>query len=185
PAQLGGPGLTRAALESVAENTADAQVVPLLWAASSGVPAVLGYRAINTLDSMIGYRSPRYLRFGWAAARLDDWANYVGARATAVLVVICAPVVGGSPRGAVRAWRRDAARHPSPNAGVVEAAFAGALDVRLGGPTRYHHELQIRPTLGDGRSPKVADLRRAVVLSRVVQAGAAVLAVMLVYRRRP
>lgn len=134
PAQLGGPGLTRAALESVAENTADAQVVPLLWAASSGVPAVLGYRAINTLDSMIGYRSPRYLRFGWAAARLDDWANYVGARATAVLVVICAPVVGGSPRGAVRAWRRDAARHPSPNAGVVEAAFAGALDVRLGGP---------------------------------------------------
>ncbi|AMC42416.1 cobalamin biosynthesis transmembrane protein CobD [Mycobacterium tuberculosis] len=97
PAQLGGPGLTRAALESVAENTADAQVVPLLWAASSGVPAVLGYRAINTLDSMIGYRSPRYLRFGWAAARLDDWANYVGARATAVLVVICAPVVGGSP----------------------------------------------------------------------------------------
>lgn len=178
-------GLTRAALESVAENTADAQVVPLLWAASSGVPAVLGYRAINTLDSMIGYRSPRYLRFGWAAARLDDWANYVGARATAVLVVICAPVVGGSPRGAVRAWRRDAARHPSPNAGVVEAAFAGALDVRLGGPTRYHHELQIRPTLGDGRSPKVADLRRAVVLSRVVQAGAAVLAVMLVYRRRP
>ncbi|AEJ47262.1 cobalamin biosynthesis transmembrane protein cobD [Mycobacterium tuberculosis CCDC5079] len=96
----------------MAENTADAQVVPLLWAASSGVPAVLGYRAINTLDSMIGYRSPRYLRFGWAAARLDDWANYVGARATAVLVVICAPVVG---RVAPRCGTGLAARRRPPS----------------------------------------------------------------------
>ena len=87
--------------------------------------------------------------------------------------MVCAPVVGGSPSAAVRAWRRDAARHPSPNAGVVEAAFAGALGVRLGGPTQYHHELQIRPTLGDGRPPAVADLRRAVALSRAVQAAAA------------
>ena len=98
--------------------------------------------------------------------------TFVAARVTAALVVVCAPVVGGSPSGAVRAWRRDAARHPSPNAGVVEAAFAGALGVRLGGPTQYHHELQIRPTLGDGPTPTVADLRRAVELSRVVQAGA-------------
>ena len=175
PARLDGAGLTRAALESVAENTSDAQVAPLLWAAVGGVPAVLGYRGINTLDAMIGHRSPRYLRFGWAAARLDDLANLVAARATAALVVICAPLVGGSPSGAVRAWRRDAARHPSPNAGVVEAAFAGALGVRLGGPTHYHHEVQIRPTLGDGGQPTVADLRRAVELSRVVQAAAAVL----------
>jgi len=175
PARLDGAGLTRAALESVAENTSDAQVAPLLWAAVGGVPAVLGYRGINTLDAMIGHRSPRYLRFGWAAARLDDLANLVAARATAALVVICAPLVGGSPSGAVRAWRRDAARHPSPNAGVVEAAFAGALGVRLGGPTHYHHEVQIRPTLGDGGQPTVADLRRAVKLSRVVQAAAAVL----------
>jgi adenosylcobinamide-phosphate synthase len=148
----------------------------LLWAAVGGVPAVLGHRGINTLDAMIGHRSPRYLRFGWAAARLDDAANFVPARATAALVVMCSRVVGGSPSGAVRAWRRDAARHPSPNAGVVEAAFAGALGVRLGGPTHYHHELQIRPTLGDGRQPTVADLRRAVELSRLVQAAAAVLA---------
>jgi adenosylcobinamide-phosphate synthase len=176
PARLEGPGLTRAALESVAENTSDAQVAPLLWATVAGVPAVLAYRAINTLDSMIGHRSPRYLRFGWAAARLDDAANYVAARATAALVVMCAPVVGGSASGAVRAWRRDAARHPSPNAGVVEAAFAGALGVRLGGPTQYHHELQIRPTLGDGAQPTVADLRRAVVLSRAVQAAAVLFA---------
>ena len=185
PASLDGVGLTRAALESVAENTSDAQVAPLLWAAAGGLPAVLAYRAINTLDSMIGYRSPRYLRFGWAAARLDDAANYVAARVTAVLVVMCAPVVGGSPSGAVRAWRGDAARHPSPNAGVVEAAFAGALGVRLGGPTQYHHELQIRPTLGDGPQPTVADLRRAVMLSRAVQAGGVLLAALLAYRRRP
>ncbi|OBJ47746.1 cobalamin biosynthesis protein [Mycobacterium sp. 1423905.2] len=185
PARLDAAGLTRAALESVAENTSDAQVAPLLWAATGGVPGVLGYRAINTLDAMIGHRSPRYLRFGWAAARLDDVANYLGARVTAMLVVVCAPVVGGSSADAIRAWRRDAARHPSPNAGVVEAAFAGALGVRLGGPTHYHHELQIRPTLGDGRQPAVADLRRAVALSRAVQAGAVLCAAMIAYLRRP
>ena len=176
PARLDGPGLTRAALESVAENTSDAQVAPILWAVAGGTPAVLTYRAINTLDSMIGHRSPRYRRFGWAAARLDDAANYVAARATAGLVVMCAPVVGGSPSGAIRAWREDAARHPSPNAGVVEAAFAGALGVRLGGPTQYQHELQIRATLGSGLQPTVDDLRRAVVLSRAVQAAAAMFA---------
>ncbi|WP_264894341.1 cobalamin biosynthesis protein [Mycobacterium kiyosense] len=172
PAVLDELGLNRAALESVAENTSDAQVAPLLWAAVGGAPAVLAYRAVNTLDAMVGYRSPRYLRFGWAAARLDDLVNFVAARFAAVLVVGCAPLVGGSPLGAIRAWRRDAVRHPSPNAGVVEAAFAGALGLSLGGPTQYRHELQIRPTLGDGRQPTVDDLRRAVTLSRAVQAAA-------------
>lgn len=176
PNHLDVAGLTRAALESVAENTSDAQVAPLLWAGVGGAPAVLGYRGINTLDAMIGYRSPRYNRFGWAAARLDDITNYLAARLTAALVVMCAPAVGGSPSAAIRAWRRDARRHPSPNAGVVEAAFAGALGVQLGGPTRYHHELQLRPALGDGPAPTVADLRRATRLSRLVQ-GAAALAV--------
>ena len=184
PDRLDGPGLTRAALESVAENTSDAQVAPMLWASIGGTPAVLTYRAVNTLDSMIGDRSPRYRRFGWAAARLDDAANFVAARATAALVVMCAPVVGGSPSGAVRAWREDAARHPSPNAGVVEAAFAGALGVRLGGPTQYHHELQIRPSLGNGAQPTADDLRRAVVLSRAVQAAAALFAGLLGPPRR-
>jgi adenosylcobinamide-phosphate synthase len=179
PAALDEAGLTRAALESVAENTSDAQVAPLLWAAVGGVPAVLVYRGANTLDAMIGNRSPRYVRFGWAAARFDDMANIVAARVTALLVAVCAPVVGGSPVGAVRAWRRDAARHPSPNAGVVEAAFAGALGVRLGGPTQYAHELEIRPTLGDGPPPQVSDLARAVHLSRAVQLAAAALAVSL------
>lgn len=186
PASLDVAGLTRASLESIAENTSDAQVAPLLYAAAGGVPAVLAYRGINTLDAMVGYRSPRYLRFGWAAARLDDVANYIAARVTASLAVVLAPLVGGSVSGAARAWRRDAGRHPSPNAGAVEAAFAGALGVRLGGPTQYRHELQIRPTLGDGREPTVADLRRAVTLSSLVQAGAALLAgVLSGYRRRP
>jgi adenosylcobinamide-phosphate synthase len=179
PAALDSAGLTRAALESIAENTSDAHVAPALWAAAGGVPAVLVYRGANTLDAMIGNRSPRYARFGWAAARFDDAANYVAARVTALLVVACAPLVGGSPAEVLRAWGCDAGHHPSPNAGVVEAAFAGALGVRLGGPTQYAHELEIRPTLGDGRAPEIADLARAVRLSRVVQAAAAVVAVCL------
>ena len=177
PAVLDSPGLVRAALESVAENTSDAHVAPVMWAAVGGVPAVLVYRGANTLDAMIGHRSPRYALFGWAAARFDDAANFAAARFTALLVAACAPAVGGSPAQAVRAWRRDAARHPSPNAGVVEAAFAGALGVRLGGPTQYAHELEIRPTLGDGRAPEVSDLARAVRLSRIVQAAAVVVCV--------
>ena len=140
---------------------------------------------INTLDAMVGHRSPRYDRFGWAAARLDDVVNYLPARVTAALTVLCAPVVGGSPSRALAAWRRDAERHPSPNAGVVEAAFAGALGVRLGGPTQYHYQLQIRPALGDGPPPMAADVRRAVRLSRAVQAAALVLACMGYQRRRP
>lgn len=172
PELLDADGLARAAVESIAENTSDAQVAPLLWAVVGGAPGVLVYRGINTLDSMIGHRSPRYDRFGWAAARLDDAVNYAAARVTAVLVALCAPAVGGSPSGALRAWRRDAARHPSPNAGVVEAAFAGALGIRLGGPTQYHYGLQIRPTLGDGPVPTAADLRRAVRLSVAVQLAA-------------
>ena len=177
PHSLDGAGLTRAALESVAENTSDATVAPVLWAAVAGLPGVLGYRAINTLDAMIGSRAPRYARFGWAAARLDDLVNYPAARLSGVLTVLCAPLVSGSVPGALRAWGRDAARHPSPNAGVVEAAFAGALGVRLGGPTQYRHELEIRPTLGDGRVPEVEDLRRAVRLSRLVQFASVVVAV--------
>jgi adenosylcobinamide-phosphate synthase len=172
PNALDADGLTRAALESVAENTSDAQVAPLLWAAVAGAPGVLAYRGLNTLDAMIGHRSPRYLRFGWAAARSDDVANFVPARVTAAMVALCAAAVGGSPRGALRAWRRDAARHPSPNAGVVEAAFAGALGLRLGGPTHYAYGVQIRPTLGDGRPPRLTDLRRAVRLSQLVQVAA-------------
>ena len=179
PDVLDAGGLTRASVESIAENTCDAHVAPLLWAALGGVPAVLLYRGVNTLDAMIGHRSPRYCHFGWAAARLDDYANFIPARVTGTLVALCAPVVGGSPAAALRAWRRDAARHPSPNAGVVEAAFAGALGVRLGGPTQYAHGLEIRPSLGDGPAPLVSDLKRAIRLSRTVQVAAVALSAAL------
>ena len=188
PAVLDGPGLARAACESVAENTSDATVAPLLWAVVAGVPGVLVYRGVNTLDAMIGNRSVRYRRFGWAAARLDDIVNFIPARVAGTLVALCAAMVGGSAMQAVEAWLRDADRHPSPNAGVVEAAFAGALGVRLGGPTQYGHELEIRPTLGEGRSPGVEDLRRAVRLSQLVQFAATALAVAVSavgQRRRP
>ena len=178
PVALGADGLVRASLESVAENTSDAQVAPLLWAALGGVPGLLVYRGANTLDAMIGHHSPRYERFGWATAKLDDALNFAAARLAGVLVVFCAPLVSGSPSEAVRAWRRDAGRHPSPNAGVVEASFAGALGVRLGGPTQYPHQMEIRPTLGDGPPPRIDDLRRAVRLSRAVQFAGTVLATL-------
>jgi len=182
PQSLDEAGIARATVESVAENTADAQVAPLWWGAIAGVPGLLVYRGANTLDAMIGHKSPRLLHFGWAAARFDDIANYLPARATGLLVALCAPVVSGSPRAALTAWRRDAARHPSPNAGVVEASFAGALGVRLGGPTQYAHRLEMRPTLGEGRAPDVADVTRSVRLSRAVQAAAAAAAVTAVGR---
>ncbi|MFC9877781.1 cobalamin biosynthesis protein [Nocardia salmonicida] len=177
PSVLDAEGLARAALESIAENTSDATVAPLLWGAVAGVPGVLGYRAVNTLDAMIGYRNERYERFGWAAARTDDVANLVPARVTGLLTAGLAPLVGGSSSGALRAWRRDAGGHPSPNAGVVEASMAGALGIGLGGRTQYRHGVELRPTLGDGPAPTAGDLRRAVRMSAGVQVGAVVVGV--------
>lgn len=133
PQALDADGIARAVVESVAENTSDAVVGALVWGAVGGVPGLLGFRAVNTLDAMVGHRSPTYRRYGWASARLDDVAGWPGARLTAVL----ATVAGDDPRGAVRAWRSDAGGHPSPNAGPVEASFAGALGVRLGGTLSY------------------------------------------------
>jgi adenosylcobinamide-phosphate synthase len=172
-------GLSRAAVESVAENTSDAVVAPLVWGAIAGVPGLLGYRAVNTLDAMIGNRSARYRQFGWAAARLDDVANLVPARLAAALTTVCAPVVGGSAGGAWRVWRRDASAHPSPNAGQVEAAFAGALEIRLGGRIRYPHGVEDRPVLGDGRTPDAGHVTRAVELSRLVGTVAGLLAAIV------
>ncbi|WP_063036883.1 cobalamin biosynthesis protein [Nocardia grenadensis] len=176
PAALDADGLARAALESIAENTSDAAVAPLLWGAVAGVPGLLGYRAVNTLDAMIGYRNQRYRRFGWAAARVDDLANLLPARATGLLTALMAPLVGGRPGTVLRTWRRDAGKHPSPNAGVVEAAAAGALGVRLGGRTEYRHGVEQRPELGAGPAPTVGNLRRAVRLSELVQYAAVVAA---------
>ncbi|WP_197519621.1 cobalamin biosynthesis protein [Pseudonocardia sp. HH130630-07] len=183
PLSLDAGGMARAGVESLAENTSDAVVGPLVWGAVAGIPGLLGYRAVNTLDAMVGYRSERYLRFGWASARLDDLANLVPSRITALLTVALAPLVGGDPRAAVRAWRRDAAGHPSPNAGPVEATAAGALGLRLGGATSYAHGTEHRPVLGDGAAPSVADLHRAARLSRAVAAAAGVLAVAVAAAR--
>ena len=176
PSGLDAGELARATVESVAENTSDAAVAPLFWGAVAGLPGLLGYRAINTLDAMVGHRSPRYERFGWAAARLDDAANWLPARLTAALTVACAPLTGGSARGGLRVWWRDGAAHPSPNAGRCEAAMAGALGLRLGGRNRYGDRVEDRPHLGNGRLPRAADIPRAVRLSRGVWLTAAVLA---------
>jgi adenosylcobinamide-phosphate synthase len=176
PSRLEADQLARACVESVAENTADAVVAPLLWGALLGLPGLLGYRAVNTLDAMVGHRSPRYLRFGWAAARLDDVANWVPARVCGVLTVALAPFVGGRPADAWRAWRDDAGQHPSPNAGVVEATAAGALGVRLGGRNVYAGMVEDRGVLGRGRTVGVGDIARAARLSLLVGGASAVLA---------
>ncbi|MYZ07697.1 cobalamin biosynthesis protein [Streptomyces sp. SID2999] len=165
PEALDADAIARAVVESVAENTSDAVVGALVWGAVAGVPGLLGFRAVNTLDAMVGHKTPRLRRFGWASARLDDVAGWPGARLTAVLAVLA----GDDPRGAVRAWRADAHRHPSPNAGPVEASFAGALGVRLGGTLSYGGRVEHRPVLnGTGRPVQVADIGRAVRLSRRV-----------------
>lgn len=171
--------VVRATLESLAENTSDAVVAPLVWGAVAGLPGLLGYRAANTLDAMVGHRSARYERFGWAAARLDDLLNLPGSRLAAAL----ATVLGPDRRGALRAWRRDAAAHPSPNAGPVEAAFAGSLGVRLGGTNDYAGRIEHRAVLGSGPAPDRADLERARVLARRIGTAAVVGAAFLSWRR--
>ena len=163
----------------MAENTCDAVVAPLLWGAVAGAGGLLGYRAVNTLDAMVGHHDMRYERFGWAAARLDDVANLVPARLTAVLAAALAPAVGGNGRAALRAVRRDGAAHPSPNAGRCEAAFAGALGISLGGTNVYQGRAERRGTLGDGPPPGPADLDRAIRLSRLITVAAAVLAAVV------
>jgi len=173
PDALDADGICRATVESVAENTADAVVGVLLWGAVAGPAGVAAYRAANTLDAMVGHRSERYADFGWAAARLDDALTWPVARAGAALAAVCAPVAGGTAGAALRALRRDGAAHPSPNAGRMEAAFAGALGVRLGGPLAYAGRVQERPRLGDGRAPVPDDVTRAIGLSFAVGAAAA------------
>lgn len=176
--------LVRASVESLAENTSDAVVGPLLWGAVAGVPGLLGYRAVNTLDAMVGYRCERYRQFGQASARRGDLVNLVPAAVAAALTVAAAPLVGGRCSEAWRIWRRDGSRHPSPNAGPVEAAGAGALGVTFGGSNSYHAVAQDRGTLGDGRAVVVADLARSVRLAQAVGLGAMLVAVAVAMVRR-
>ncbi|WP_372339582.1 cobalamin biosynthesis protein [Nocardiopsis sp. CC223A] len=178
PGGLGEREIARAVVESVAENTSDAVVGPLVWGALGGVAGLAGFRAVNTLDAMVGHRNARYRRFGAPAARLDDLAGWAPARLTALLAVAAAPLVGGDAGEAWRVWRRYGDRHPSPNAGQCEAAFAGALGVSLGGTNVYGDSAERRPRMGEGPPPGVADIRRAVRLSRAVGAGALAVAAL-------
>ena len=167
--------VARATIESVAENSVDAVVAPLFWAVMAGAPGTLAYRAVNTLDAMVGHHSDRYEHFGWASARLDDVMNWVPARITAGLVMAARP---RSAREVLRVIRRDAPAHPSPNSGVAEAAFAAALDVQLGGVNRYENRVEDRGTLGYGRKPKADDIISAVKLLRDVRIVAGVVLVL-------
>jgi adenosylcobinamide-phosphate synthase len=184
PSELDSAELCRAVVESVAENTSDAVVAPLLWCALLGAPGAAAYRAINTLDAMVGHRSERYVNFGWAAARLDDLANWFPARLTALLAIAWAPAVGGHRGDAWRVAWHDGAAHPSPNAGRVEGAFAGALSLKLGGLNRYAHGIERRPTLGSGAPATVGDIDRAVRLARLVAASSVVLCSALAWSVR-
>jgi adenosylcobinamide-phosphate synthase len=165
PEGLDADEIARAVIESVAENTVDAIVAPALWGAFGGAPGALGYRAVNTLDSMVGHRSSRYANYGWASARFDDVLAWLPARLTAVLVALVRPRSAWSVWSAVRT---QAPSHPSPNAGVAEAAFAAALGVRLGGWNRYEDRIEQRAQLGQGRGPSERDIPDAVRLSRDV-----------------
>lgn len=163
PADLDEAGIARASIESLAENTSDGVIAPVFWGAIFGLPGIVGYKAINTLDSMIGHRTPRHEAFGWAAARIDDVANFIPARLTSLLFAI----VSARPAAAFSCMMTDARRHRSINAGWPEAAMAGALGVRLSGPRAYHGTLSDEPWLnGDARDPLAADIGQALKLYR-------------------
>jgi len=154
-ANLDAAGVKRAALETLAENASDGIVAPLFYLGLGGLPLALAYKAINTLDSMVGYKNERYRELGRAAARLDDLANYLPARLTGLLIILAAWLLDlGRPRRARAAWRimrRDGRNHASPNSGIPEAALAGALGIQLGGPASYFGQMQNKPFIGDNR----------------------------------
>jgi adenosylcobinamide-phosphate synthase len=166
PDRLDSFGVVRAGIESLAENFSDGVVAPVLFYAVAGLPGILLYKTVNTLDSMIGHRSSRYLDFGWASARFDDLLNLIPARLAGLLIVVASAFVSrGRPDRALGIMWRDARKHRSPNAGWPEAAMAGALDLALAGPRRYGELVVDDPWLGDGRARATpADLRRALMV---------------------
>ncbi|CAJ1502350.1 cobalamin biosynthesis protein [[Mycobacterium] kokjensenii] len=177
---LGPDEIARAVVESVAENTSDAVVASLVWGATAGVAGLVAHRTANTLDAMVGHHNTRYERFGWAAARLDDLLGLPAARSAGLL----AAALGPDPVGALRAWHRDARHHPSPNAGVVEASFAGALGLQLGGVNTYYgNRREERARMGYGRAPEPADIPRTTRLARRVGVGALLAAALWCVRR--
>ncbi|MGZ5841173.1 MAG: adenosylcobinamide-phosphate synthase CbiB [Xanthobacteraceae bacterium] len=169
--KLDAAGVARAAIESLAENFSDAIVAPVFWMAIGGLPGAALYKAINTADSMIGYRTPRHQAFGWAAARLDDLVNLPASRLSALLLVAAAALSGNRAGTAWRAVRRDAGKHRSPNAGYPEAAMAGALGLSLAGPRVYGGAPVEDAFMGEGRrEAEAADIRRALALYRTADA---------------
>ena len=155
-------GVTKAAVETVAENASDGVIAPLLYMLLGGAPLALTYKAINTMDSMLGYKNQKYLYFGRAAARLDDVANYLPSRLAGLLWVAAAALTGSSARGAWKIWRRDRRNHASPNSAQTESACAGALGVQLAGPAYYFGEYYDKPTIGDALRPvEPKDILRA------------------------
>jgi adenosylcobinamide-phosphate synthase len=151
------PEVVRGTVETVAENIVDAIVSPLFYALIGGAPLAMAYRAVNTLDSMVGYKNDKYLHLGWASARLDDWANWIPARLTAMLLITGAWVMKLDAKGAARMVRRDARLHPSPNSGFPESAVAGALGIRLGGHNVYHGVSSFRAYMGEPTRPMEAE----------------------------
>lgn len=167
PESLDEAGVARAAIESLAENFSDGIVAPTFWLAVAGLPGAVLYKASNTADSMIGHRTPRYEAFGWAAARLDDWLNLPASRLSAAFIALAAGLTGGSPAAAWRVTLRDAKLHRSPNAGWPEAAMAGALGLKLGGPRIYGDVIVDDAYMGDGRrEPTAGDIEAALRLYR-------------------
>ena len=155
-------GVTKAAIETVAENASDGVIAPLLYMLVGGAPLALTYKAINTMDSMLGYKNSKYLYFGRCAAKLDDIANWLPSRVAALLWVVAAALTGGDAKGAWRIWRRDRRNHASPNSAQTESACAGALGVQLAGPAYYFGEYYDKPTIGDAqRAVEPEDILRA------------------------
>ena len=164
-------GILRACIETVAENTVDGLISPLFYLALGGVPAMIAFKAVSTLDSMVGYRDERYIRFGWASARLDDIANFIPARLSVLLIPFSAFILNLNGSNAFRVALRDGGKHESPNSGLPEAAFAGALGVRLGGPAVYGGVRVDRPFIGDELEPLTpGKVREAVKLMRLCSA---------------
>ncbi len=176
PSTLESAGVARAALESLAENTSDGIIAPLFWGAIFGLPGIAAYKAINTLDSMIGHRTPRYNAFGWASARIDDLVNLAPARLTGGLFALASR----RPRASLNAMWRDAAQHRSPNAGWPESALAGALNIRLSGPRVYHDHIANEPWLNSNApDPSPQDIARGLSLYRRAMTLTAVLLAVL------
>ncbi len=155
-------GVIKAAVETVAENFSDGVAAPMLFLLIGGAPLGLCYKAVNTMDSMVGYKNERYLYFGRAAAKLDDVANFIPSRLSALLLILSAPLAGGDMRGAWRVWRRDRRKHASPNSAQTESAVAGALGIELAGPASYFGKTVDKPFIGDpSREPDSEDILRA------------------------